>query len=361
MVDNHDTRQLLEALNGTNTYFGSVSGLPGLPDSENDVGAWENYPEIHRDASWDSDHDGLPDWWEIIKGLNPNSPPGDFSDANADLVGDEYTELDRYLNWMAAPHYDCPNNGTLDVDLSQFTRGFTLSPVRSVSSPINGTVVVLGDGKTARFTPGAGFSGLAEFRFAVTDAQGDSMTNRVIGIHVLAANNTAPVFSPPVTDKVINVGVNLAVTNTATDMDVPAQVLTFRLAGSGPTNATLGTNSGVFAWRPLATQADTTNHFVVVVTDNGTPNLSATQSFNVTVNALTLPNITSPAWAGGQFSLSVGGQVGPDYAVQASTNLAGWNTLFITNSPAMPFSWMDNDTNAYPTRFYRIKIGPPLP
>jgi hypothetical protein len=40
-------------------------------------------------------------------GTNPNSAAGDFSDANADLEGDGYTELERYLNWLAAPHYDC--------------------------------------------------------------------------------------------------------------------------------------------------------------------------------------------------------------------------------------------------------------
>ena len=360
MVDNHDTRQINEAINGTNTYFGSVSGLPGLPDSETDVGGWENYPEIHRDANWDTDHDGLPDWWEIIKGLNPNSAPGDFSDANADLVGDEYTELDRYLNWMAAPHYDCTNNATLDVDLSQYTRGFTLSPVRPVSGPVNGTVVLLGDGKTARFTPSAGFSGLAEFRFAVTDAQGDSMTNRVIGIHVLAGNNTAPVFFPAVPDQVINVGVNLAVTNTATDAEAPPQTLTFSLASS-PLNALLNTNNGIVTWRPQVTQAGTTNLFTLVVADNGTPSLSATQSFHVTVNPLTRPNISSPVRAGSQFSLSVNGQVGPDYAVQTSTNLFDWGTLFITNSPAMPFNWIDTNTSADSKRFYRIKIGPPLP
>jgi hypothetical protein len=360
VVDNHDTRQINEAINGTNTYVGSVTGLRGLPDSESDVGGWENYPEIHRDANWDTDHDGLPDWWEIMKGLNTNSAPGDFSDANADLVGDEYTELDRYLNWMAAPHYDCTNNGTLDIDLSQYTRGFTLSPVHSVSNPTNGTVVLLGDGKTARFTPTTGFSGLAEFRFAVTDAQGDSMTNRVVGIHVLAPNNTAPIFSPAVTDKTINVGVSLSVTNSAADAEVPPQTLAFSLA-SGPLNATIDTNSGIVTWRPQVPQADTTNLFTVVVADSGTPSLSATQSYRVTVNPLTQPGIGLLSLTGNRFGFSVSGQTGPDYAVQVSSNLLNWDILFITNSPAMPFNWTNQDTSTLPIQFYRIKTGPPLP
>jgi hypothetical protein len=222
------------------------------------------------------------------------------------------------------------------------------------------TVALLGDGKTARFMPGTNFSGLASFKFAVKDAIGDTMTN-LIGIHVIGvvAANTAPMLAP-VSNRVINVGVNLIITNTATDSDTPAQTLTFSLT-SAPTNATLGASSGIFNWRPLVTQADTTNPMAVVVTDNGTPALSATQNFSVIVNPLTSPNITSPGIVGGQLGLSVNGQVGPDYAVQASTNLMDWNTLFITNPVVMPFSWDATNISALPMQFYRIKVGPPLP
>jgi hypothetical protein len=76
---------------------------------------------------------------------------------------------------------------------------------------------------------------------------------------------------------------------------------------------------------------------------------------------LSLPGIVSPLWNGSQFSLSVTGQTGPDYAIQTSTDLVSWATLLISNSPAMPFNWMDTNTGAYSYRFYRIKVGPPLP
>jgi hypothetical protein len=52
--------------------------------------------------------------------------------------------------------------------------------------------------------------------------------------------------------------------------------------------------------------------------------------------------------------------VGPDYAVQVSSNLLDWTTAFITNSPAVPFSWTDTNTATQPVQFYRIEIGPPL-
>jgi hypothetical protein len=102
MLDEHDQRVIEETRSGTAAYKGSVSGLLGLPDTQDDVGGWEDYPEVHRPADWDSDRDGLPDAWEIAHGLNPNSPPGDFSDANADRNGDGYTNVEEYLNSLVS-------------------------------------------------------------------------------------------------------------------------------------------------------------------------------------------------------------------------------------------------------------------
>src|SRR5690606_15191186 len=70
VFDDHDIRIIHETLTGTYKYKGSASGIPGHPDSQEDVGGWENYPELKRSENWDSDHDGLPDWWERIYGTN---------------------------------------------------------------------------------------------------------------------------------------------------------------------------------------------------------------------------------------------------------------------------------------------------
>lgn len=172
-------------------------------------------------------------------------------------------------------------------------------------------------------------------------------------------SNTAPVLAA-IGNQTVNVGQTVAFTASATDTDAPPQTLTFSLL-SGSGNATLNTNSGAFSWRPQVTQANTTNSFTLKVADNGTPSLSATQSFTVTVNPLTLPSAVSLALSNGQFGFQVSGQAGPDYAVQVSSNLVDWSTLFITNSPPMPFQWTDTNAATLPARFYRIKVGPPLP
>jgi len=92
-LDEHDTRVIAEVRSGTFKFKGSKTGLPGLPDSQDDVGGWDNYPEVHRAADWDTDQDGIPNDWEKAHGLNPK----ESSDGNADRDRDGYTNLEEYL------------------------------------------------------------------------------------------------------------------------------------------------------------------------------------------------------------------------------------------------------------------------
>ena len=95
-LDDHDKRVIRETRDGITTYKGSKSGLPGLPDSQEDVGGWEDYPEIQRPADWDTDGDGMPNQWEAEKGLNAD----DARDGALDPDGDGYTNLEDYLNGL---------------------------------------------------------------------------------------------------------------------------------------------------------------------------------------------------------------------------------------------------------------------
>jgi pectin methylesterase-like acyl-CoA thioesterase len=177
----------------------------------------------------------------------------------------------------------------------------------------------------------------------------------------LTVANTAPTLAP-VSNQSVNVGVTLNITNIATDPDVPAQTLTYSLL-AGPAGSAVDSGSGNFTWRPTTAQANSSNPVSVVVTDNGTPNLSATNSFNVTVNTLTSPTAGSPNYDGSQFSVSVNGQVGPDYYLQANTNLSGgtWTTVATNTPTSSPFNLTDPNTGSQPMQFYRIFAGPPAP
>jgi pectate lyase len=71
-----------------------VTGKGKLIDSQDEVGVWDRYPEVHRPNDWDVDRDGIPGAWEKMHGLNP----ADSADRNRDTDGDGYTNLEEYLN-----------------------------------------------------------------------------------------------------------------------------------------------------------------------------------------------------------------------------------------------------------------------
>jgi hypothetical protein len=174
---------------------------------------------------------------------------------------------------------------------------------------------------------------------------------------VAPQTNTPPTLAP-VANQTIGVGVTMIITNLATDTNVPVQTLNFSLL-TAPTNAALDANGGVLTWRPLVTQANTINPFSVVVADNGTPSLSATQSFVVSVTNLVTPVVSAVAPIAGQLVLQVNGASGPDYQIQSSTDLVNWTGVFTTNSPAIPFVWTNNNTGS-PMNFFRVQAGPPF-
>ena len=59
------------------------------------------YPEYKGEPYVDTDMDGMPDDWENKNGLNPKDP----SDANGDLTGDGYTNIEKYINGISTQHY----------------------------------------------------------------------------------------------------------------------------------------------------------------------------------------------------------------------------------------------------------------
>ena len=122
-------------------------------------------------APLDTDQDGLPDFWEAALGMATNAPNNNHTNASG------YTDLEEYLNWLAEPHDVAQPDAPVDIDLWQFTRGFTNhSPVYSVTNATNGTAVLRPDGHRVRFTPNAALVGPASFQFTVVDGEGSTIT-----------------------------------------------------------------------------------------------------------------------------------------------------------------------------------------
>lgn len=226
-------------------------------DAVSQVGTW---PVLNAEtAPADTDHDGIPDYWEEALGWNP-------AVANNNHVNpDGYTDLEWYLNWLADAHALCNRNGFVDVDLRTATGG-AANLTYSVANGLNGTVSLLGDGYTARFLAAANTNGVADFAFTATD----------------------PVAA----------------------------------VGFGPIN------------------------YGILITTTNAPSYTA-------------PVLTvSTNQPDGAFEMIVDGDTGPDYIVQASTNLTYWAGLFTNISPDLPFLWSDSDATNYQQRFYRVLLGP---
>ena len=96
--DNVDARYVDEAMNGTATYRGSVTGKPGLIDVVADVEGYTEatFESTSHPAGYDTDGDGMPDEWEITWGLDPD----DASDAKKYSMDPNgyYTNLEMYAN-----------------------------------------------------------------------------------------------------------------------------------------------------------------------------------------------------------------------------------------------------------------------
>ena len=70
------------------------------------------------------------------------------------------------------------------------------------------------------------------------------------------------------------------------------------------------------------------------------------------------PQLSTPAYTNGSFSLMVSGDAGHDYIIQTSTNLTDWESIYTNPMPTPPFLWSDSGATNFTRRFYRIQVGP---
>ena len=160
----------------TGTGAGTTGPSGSLYTSQTQTGLGNNgYGTISTGtALTDTDHDGMPDFWENTVGTNVNS-----NDAMT-LGGDGYRYIEKYINWMADPHANTTKNTAVNVDLRKFTDGFTtVSPTFTISNVSNGTAVLQSDGHSVVFTPTANFGGLGSFKFSLSASDGSAYSNTV--------------------------------------------------------------------------------------------------------------------------------------------------------------------------------------
>jgi subtilisin-like proprotein convertase family protein len=354
----------------------------------------------------DTDRDGIPDYWETTLGENPTN----FS-ANADRDGDGYTDLEEYMNWLAAPHALTVTNTPVSVDLYALC-GKTGNLSFSVTNGINGSVYltnVLGSvtntgafsNSIAVFTPatnslGTNFYGYASFDFDVTNnatiaAFGPvTVSVMVSAVPVVSGAVTLLTTNAPVTNSIVIASNSLAYFSifAPANADFATNILK---SASGNLNLWFnqnmlpsGSNPGDFELLTNLTSGK------AILTTNGAPvpsvpsfapgefyylALQNTNSSAVTVTNFALEvdfhlvNATNPVFefsgvilTGSSIQLQWSASLGAQVQVQWTTNLVPpvvWNT--ITN-PAVTqtngvSTFTDDGSQTAPLgemRFYRL-------
>ncbi|HOK77001.1 MAG TPA: CARDB domain-containing protein, partial [Verrucomicrobiota bacterium] len=101
--------------------------------------------------------------------------------------------------------------------------------------------------------------------------------------NVVVLEVNSPPTLQPIPDQRIYEGSLLSINCVASDSDLPQQKVYFALVTGAPPGAAIDPNTGVFTWRPTEFQGGTNYQILVVVSDDWTPPLTATQAFNVVV------------------------------------------------------------------------------
>lgn len=121
-----------------------------------DVDAVTGAPMQIRPADWDTDNDGMPNHWEVERGLNPN-----LSDWDGDDDADGYVNLEEYINEIAewpAPYEIVYNNGTsryAEINNWSITRPNPgEAPTTTHWQPSRFDVAVINNGTVAMDAPG---------------------------------------------------------------------------------------------------------------------------------------------------------------------------------------------------------------
>ncbi|MBR6251100.1 MAG: hypothetical protein IKR17_07910 [Bacteroidales bacterium] len=233
-LDDHDVRMVSETLAGTASTKGSRSGKSGLIDRETDNGCegldWyydeEKFPWLRRTKNFDTDQDGMPDWWEKAVGSDAA-----VANNNADPDGDDYTLLEDYLNWLAQPHYTIGAGQATLLDLQQLFAGYNNKPSFTLTETDDILNVNI-DKTTLSLTPAKEALGnIYTIKVTATDADNVSTLTREINFYV--SPNPSKTYSVAIssTDEEDDTDDDITTAVDAVSFDANAQYDVYTLGG----------------------------------------------------------------------------------------------------------------------------------
>ncbi len=276
---------------------------------------------LTRPAGWDTDGDGMPDWWEIEHGLDPS-----VANNNGDFDNDGYTDLEEYLNELAA--WPAPSAVLYTGDKNN--RYAELFNWRVYGQQVN--ITNLGNVTTFSFwQPSRYDTAVISNAAVVVDAVGQHA-----GTLRLANNATLNITNGWLEASTLEIGAGctLAVQ--------PAGTL--RLTGSGSVTLDAGgtfTNAGVLD----------------IMTWSGT--LPAGFVNTGTVLDRSLVRVDSAGVSGSDFEVTIQGYTGHGYQLQYRDDLPGetWQNVGTSVAGANALiSFTDTNGASAQRRFYRVAV-----
>ena len=351
----------------------------------------------------DSDGDGLPDYWEMTLAALGAVGMDAGTNNNNHSNPDGYTDLEEYLNWLAAPHALTVSNTPVDVDLYAIV-GLTGNLSFGVTNGTNGTVTLGPDGHTATFMPTNGYFGFASFGFTVTnlatsfggtnlDNGFDVTVSVMVSMTNIVTSSTVLTNAVTLTNTVASGGIVYYLIDVPINAQLATNILT---AAGGPLNLIYsqvgfptGTNTGDYFLLSNVLAGGTsilsTNSVLPNIVQGGTyylgvQNVSAGPvNFGLEVDFYPPPpvapplvgpiTITSITSTNNGFLLQWQGPTNYQYTVQWTANLAPlvvWSSVLnpvITVSVTATnghYSWFDDGTltgGLGPLRFYQVLGG----
>lgn len=203
----------------------------------------------------------------------------------------------------APPVISLISNQVTEEDFSITNITFTVSDAEIAAS----SLIVTGNSSNTNLVPNADliFSGSGTNRLLAVTPLPDQFGSATITVFVddgtnisssaflftVNSVNDAPILSS-ISSQNLDEGTLLQFTNSATDIE--NNPMTFNLEPGVPDGAQINPTNGVFSWTPSEAQGPGTNSITVRVTDNGSPNLSDTETFFVTINEVNVaPDLQS--------------------------------------------------------------------
>lgn len=167
--------------------------------------------------------------------------------------------------------------------------------------------------------------------------------------------------SPPalafIADQIVHAGSLVTLTTSASEPGATGGALLFSLDPGAPPGAAIDANTGVFSWPTCSSNAGTTNRITVRVSNSSSTNLSAAESFTVTV--VPPPTLQLLRLANGLARITWSALPGQAYHVQYKQFLTdtNWSNLSPAITAAGFTAALTDPLATTGQRFYRVVLG----